>query len=1472
MIKNFYFLMVMFFSPFFLLAQSDIAITINGSEISSGSTIDLGTITLGTSLPNVLYIENAGDASLTLDVSSAFAFSGTDASLFTSDAMLNGESIDAGGFTVVDFTIEPETIGSKSGTITINSDDADESAFAVNLTMNVVSMAACSGGSLDFETSYLGGLTLMEAFLSQDPLGVTYYEAPTGWSPANSLLGAVLSAKEVNISITADARSGAGALQLVSDEDGYADVITVIPCADYPESISGYYKYSGDAYQGFIILSTSDDENRTSGNTDTLYIEDEESSYTFFEMSIPYDAQSVNTLTIHLVTSQGVSGATTFILDDLSIVQGAGGVGAPFTPSPVVISNLSSSSFDVSWEEPNDHGSPITSYSLEEKIGAGSFVEVYSGTALSYSKISATIDVEHTYRLKATNAEGVSPYSSEVVALPNDNVTMNSSEVTRCDFTFTDSGGTVGNYSDNEDFVLTFTPETEGDLIKVSFSSFSVALGFDNLYVYDGPDKNSPYIGTLTGTTLPADIIATSETGQLTFWFDSNFTENEAGWVAEVTCITPQAGPPSQPDMVTFTNLSVTSVTVNWEAPGNNGSAITGYTLQEKEGVAGSYSTVYNGTDLSYEATSLTEGETYYYKVLATNANGDSDYSNEASIVPENRLNMSNTTVSACDVSFYDAGGLEGDYSNNEDFTLTVEPENIGDYVSISFSSFNLESGYDYLKIYDGPSASFPELASLTGTSIPPNVTATGSGGELTFVFTSDESAVRTGWVAYISCITPTPGPPSKPNMAPFTNLSSTSLTVNWLEPGNNGSAITGYTLQEKEGVAGSYSTVYNGTDLSYEATSLTEGETYYYKVLATNANGDSDYSNEASIVPENRLNMSNTTVSTCDVSFYDAGGPEGNYSDNEDLVLTVEPATLGGKVKVSFSAFNLESDYDELSVYDGASTSATLLATLSGSSVPSDYMATTTGGELTFHFESDGSVNQPGWVATLSCVLNSTTWDGESWNNGIPDDEKVTIMNGDYSDTGFTCANLIVTTGNTLTVNGTLDVNGELTNNGTLEVESGSSLITYDGNTISGNDITFKRNTRYADGKYSFVGSPVQQDGSIVGSDLGSSVYSYIETTAYGADGINRWEDASADELISGKGYTQAFQQEIVFNGMPNMGTITIDGSYTEDSNDDYEGWVLVSNPYPTAIDVAGFLGANTNTSGAIYIWDDNGSNIQRGTNADYIVANGTMATNTTPAGGQTRYNQTMGSMQGFFVKLNNAADVQVEFREDMRVTANSDANFFRETAIPIARINLTDYNGLFKQTVIGLAEDAIDNELNRTYDAQAFNASSEDGLFTMKAGRSLSLNGMTNDWEVIQLQVNTGNAGIYEISVDLEDYNQSLYLKDNETGDVIDLKNENYTFSASAGIDTDRFQLLSSPMNVLGLNENEVLVYAYDKMLHIQSSDDSVREYFLFDMNGRQILSTSVKSKSEINLSAIPAGIYLVFDGIKTHKIILK
>jgi subtilisin-like proprotein convertase family protein len=108
-----------------------------------------------------------------------------------------------------------------------------------------------------------------------------------------------------------------------------------------------------------------------------------------------------------------------------------------------------------------------------------------------------------------------------------------------------------------------------------------------------------------------------------------------------------------------------------------------------------------------------------------------------------------------------------------------------------------------------------------------------------------------------------------------------------------------------------------------------------------------------------------------CTGSFTDSGGAAGNYGPNETQIFTYCPSAVGGRVRMTFTQFNLQNNFDFLTIYDGASTSAPTLGTYTGLVGPGVVEATLTNGSgcLTFVFQSDDITQNAGWSANISCL-----------------------------------------------------------------------------------------------------------------------------------------------------------------------------------------------------------------------------------------------------------------------------------------------------------------------------------------------------------------------------------------------------------------------------------------------------------------------------------------------------------------------
>lgn len=154
-----------------------------------------------------------------------------------------------------------------------------------------------------------------------------------------------------------------------------------------------------------------------------------------------------------------------------------------------------------------------------------------------------------------------------------------------------------------------------------------------------------------------------------------------------------------------------------------------------------------------------------------------------------------------------------------------------------------------------------------------------------------------------------------------------------------------------------------------------------------------SDGTNTATILKEDYIsvsleyNMEDATITTCLGLFYDSGGPDGSYQNDEDYVMIFLPGEPGAKIICNFLEFYIEEnsscEWDWLNIYDGENTSAPLIGTYCGTNSPGELIASSESGALTFEFHSDYSVTQSGWMAEISCDGTSAMdgWSKEDIN-----------------------------------------------------------------------------------------------------------------------------------------------------------------------------------------------------------------------------------------------------------------------------------------------------------------------------------------------------------------------------------------------------------------------------------------------------------------------------------------------------------
>lgn len=369
--------------------------------------------------------------------------------------------------------------------------------------------------------------------------------------------------------------------------------------------------------------------------------------------------------------------------------------------------------------------------------------------------------------------------------------------------------------------------------------------------------------------------------------------------------------------------------------------------------------------------------------------------------------------IITCSGVFYDPGGDGENYSNDLDITQTFASSDPNLCLQVTFSSFELEyygvQKWDYLEIYDGFSTNSILIGKFCGNSqyggdIPTTITS--SSGALTFVFHSDGSTTAEGWVATFNCVECPPPPPipsTEDNMhngvdtifcsqdprpfydpgGPFGdygNNSNFTQTFVSSDPDKclqvtftNFATEPGYdVLYVYDGVSSSGTLLgnYSGARTSFSVTSNSGALTFVFQ--SDNMFRYDGWEATLSCVecadPADNMHDGIDTV-YCSQSpryFYDPGGPNDNYDYGTDIVQTFVSSDPDSCLQVTFTSINVETRWDILYVYDGFSTSGTLLGVFSGAYNNITLVSST--GALTFRFKSDNLVNYAGWEATISC------------------------------------------------------------------------------------------------------------------------------------------------------------------------------------------------------------------------------------------------------------------------------------------------------------------------------------------------------------------------------------------------------------------------------------------------------------------------------------------------------------------------
>ena len=600
--------------------------------------------------------------------------------------------------------------------------------------------------------------------------GTTYYFQVSAVTAAGE------GARSNEMSATPMVAPSAPTLASASGGNGSVALAWSAPSSNGGSAVTGYRVYRGTTSGGETLLTTL-------GNVTSWTDSNAANGTTYY-----YKVSALNSV------GEGVAS------NELSATPSAP-LTAPSAPT-LNSATAGNGSVALAWSAPSSNGgAAVTGYKVYRGTTSGGETLLTTlGNVTSWTDSNAANGTTYYYKVSALNSVGEGVASNERSATPSAPATAPSAPAL--------NSATAGNAS----VALAWSaPSSNGG---------SAVTGYK---VYRGT--------TSAGETLLTTL------GNVTSWTDSGAT-NGTKYYYEVSALN-AVGESLVSNELSATPLTVPgapalnsatagngSVALGWSAPSSNGgSAVTGYRVYRGTTSGGETLLTTLGNVTSWTDTGPTNGTTYYYKVTALNASGESAGSNELSATPSAPLSVPSAPT-----------------------LNSASPGNGSVALGWSAPASNGGSAVTGYKVYRGTTSGGETLLTTLG-----NVTSwtdTGAANGTAYYYrVSAVNSVGEGGSSNELSATPatTAGAPTLNSATP----GNAAVALAWSAPGSNGgSAVTGYKIYRGTSSGGETLLTTLGNVTSWTDGGTSNGTTYYYKLTALNAVGESAGSNELSAMP----------------------------------------------------------------------------------------------------------------------------------------------------------------------------------------------------------------------------------------------------------------------------------------------------------------------------------------------------------------------------------------------------------------------------------------------------------------------------------------------------------------------------------------------------------------------------------------------------------------------------------------------
>lgn len=334
----------------------------------------------------------------------------------------------------------------------------------------------------------------------------------------------------------------------------------------------------------------------------------------------------------------------------------------------------------------------------------------------------------------------------------------------------------------------------------------------------------------------------------------------------------PATPSPNAPSGLAATPASSSQINLSWTDNANNE---TGFEVERKQGAGGTYANI-GGTGANvttFNDSGLAANTTYFYRVRAFNSGGSSAYAAETSATTQpnatgtglyaeyfNNVNLSGSpTLTRTDAVVDFTWGQGSPHASlpidnfSVRWTGRVQPQ-----FSETYTFYTLND--DGTRLWVNGVLVINDWTGHGATEFSGNITLT-AGQQYDIVLEYFESIgdaiVRLSWSspstakavipqARLYPVTPPPPTaPAAPSSLAATAVSANQINLTWTD---NSNSETQFKIERKTGAGGTYAQIATpgANTTSHSDTTVSANTTYYYRVRANNAGGDSPYSNEA--------------------------------------------------------------------------------------------------------------------------------------------------------------------------------------------------------------------------------------------------------------------------------------------------------------------------------------------------------------------------------------------------------------------------------------------------------------------------------------------------------------------------------------------------------------------------------------------------------------------------------------------------